>query len=46
MLMRISRISYKGYNPSYQYEKPPPTVVGWSTPDDLQYGLLTAASMR
>ncbi|KAH8880037.1 glycoside hydrolase, partial [Thozetella sp. PMI_491] len=27
---------YKGYNPSYQYEKPPPTVVGWSTPDDLQ----------
>ncbi|KAL1864835.1 hypothetical protein VTK73DRAFT_5615 [Phialemonium thermophilum] len=28
---------YKGYNPSYQYEHPPPTVVGWSTPNDLQY---------
>ncbi|KAI0015806.1 glycoside hydrolase family 61 protein [Xylariomycetidae sp. FL0641] len=27
---------YNGYNPSYQYQNPPPTVVGWSVPDDLQ----------
>ncbi|KAH8907300.1 hypothetical protein BR93DRAFT_690551 [Coniochaeta sp. PMI_546] len=27
---------YAGYNPSYQWSRPPPTVVGWSTPDDLQ----------
>ncbi|KAJ9133231.1 Glycoside hydrolase, family 61 [Coniochaeta hoffmannii] len=27
---------YAGYNPSYQWVKPAPTVVGWSTPDDLQ----------
>ncbi|KAI1851752.1 hypothetical protein JX265_010986 [Neoarthrinium moseri] len=27
---------YDGYNPSYQYKNPPPTVVGWSVPDDLQ----------
>ncbi|KAK3371810.1 glycosyl hydrolase family 61-domain-containing protein [Lasiosphaeria ovina] len=27
---------YQGYNPSYQWSRPPPTVVGWSTPDDLQ----------
>ncbi|SPO03964.1 related to endoglucanase IV precursor [Cephalotrichum gorgonifer] len=27
---------YKGYNPSMQFQSPPPDVVGWSTPDDLQ----------
>ncbi|KAB5586175.1 glycoside hydrolase [Coniochaeta sp. 2T2.1] len=27
---------FQGYNPSYQWSRPPPTVVGWSTPDDLQ----------
>jgi hypothetical protein len=27
---------YRGYNPSYQYQKPAPQVVQWSTPDDLQ----------
>ena len=43
--MMTSRFSYKGYNPSYQYEKPPPTVVGWSTPDDLQYELLARVGM-
>ncbi|KAJ9149808.1 Glycoside hydrolase, family 61 [Pleurostoma richardsiae] len=26
----------RGYNPSYQYENPPPKVIGWSTPNDLQ----------
>ncbi|OTB03494.1 glycoside hydrolase family 61 protein [Hypoxylon sp. CI-4A] len=32
----IDSTFYNGYNPSYQYESPPPTVVGWSVPDDLQ----------
>ncbi|KAK0706908.1 glycosyl hydrolase family 61-domain-containing protein [Lasiosphaeria miniovina] len=31
-----SILTYQGYNPSYQWSRPPPTVVGWSTPDDLQ----------
>lgn len=30
--------SYEGYNPSFQYLSPPPTVVGWSIPDDLSNG--------
>ncbi|KAI1388197.1 glycoside hydrolase family 61 protein [Hypoxylon trugodes] len=32
----IDSTFYDGYNPSYQYKSPPPTVVGWSVPDDLQ----------
>ncbi|KAI1084039.1 glycoside hydrolase family 61 protein [Whalleya microplaca] len=32
----VSSTFYDGYNPSYQWKSPPPTVVGWSTPDDLQ----------
>ncbi|KAI1381614.1 glycoside hydrolase family 61 protein [Hypoxylon crocopeplum] len=32
----IDSTFYDGYNPSYQWKSPPPTVVGWSVPDDLQ----------
>ncbi|KAI8962084.1 glycoside hydrolase family 61 protein [Daldinia sp. FL1419] len=32
----IDSTFYDGYNPSYQWKNPPPTVVGWSVPDDLQ----------
>ncbi|OAA57532.1 Glycoside hydrolase, family 61 [Niveomyces insectorum RCEF 264] len=26
---------YHGYDPSYQYQQPPPVVIGWSIPNDL-----------
>ncbi|CAK7233408.1 hypothetical protein SCUCBS95973_008585, partial [Sporothrix curviconia] len=26
---------YHGYDPSYQYQKPPPVVIGWGIPNDL-----------
>ncbi|KAI2466095.1 glycoside hydrolase family 61 protein [Annulohypoxylon bovei var. microspora] len=32
----IDSTFYDGYNPSYQWKSPPPTVVGWAVPDDLQ----------
>lgn len=32
--------SYEGYNPSMQFQKPPPAVVGWSIPDDLSNGFV------
>ncbi|KAK3941742.1 glycosyl hydrolase family 61-domain-containing protein [Diplogelasinospora grovesii] len=35
---------YQGYNPSYQYANPPPTVVGWPTPKDLQNGFVSPSS--
>jgi len=37
-------IYYLGYNPSFQYDSPPPTVVGWSVPDDLGNGPINPAS--
>jgi cellulase len=36
--------SYLGYNPSFQYQSPPPTVVGWSTPTDLDNGFVPPSS--
>ncbi|KAK3387510.1 glycosyl hydrolase family 61-domain-containing protein [Podospora didyma] len=35
---------YQGYNPSYQWSRPPPVVVGWSTPDDLQNTFVSPTS--
>ena len=32
--------SYVGYNPSFQYINPPPKVVGWSIPTDLDNGFI------
>jgi hypothetical protein len=31
---------YSGYNPSFQYADPPPTVIGWSTPEDQDLGFV------
>lgn len=28
-------LSYHGYDPSYQYQRPPPVVIGWGIPNDL-----------
>ncbi|PKS10422.1 hypothetical protein jhhlp_002173 [Lomentospora prolificans] len=35
---------YRGYNPSFQYEKPPPEVAEWSTPENLQNGFVAPAA--
>ncbi|KEZ42747.1 hypothetical protein SAPIO_CDS6033 [Scedosporium apiospermum] len=35
---------YRGYNPSFQYEKPPPEVAEWSTPQNLQNGFVAPAA--
>jgi cellulase len=32
--------SYTGYSPSFQFQNPPPTVVGWSIPGDLSNGFI------
>lgn len=29
---------YSGYSPSFQYQNPPPTVAGWSDPENLANG--------
>ena len=31
---------YSGYNPSFQYADPPPTVIGWSIPEDQDLGFV------
>ncbi|GAB7354804.1 hypothetical protein MBLNU459_g5196t1 [Dothideomycetes sp. NU459] len=31
---------YEGYNPSMQYQSPPPDVIGWSDPADLGNGFI------
>lgn len=31
---------YQGYSPSFQYQSPPPTVIGWSDPEDLSNGYI------
>lgn len=31
---------YTGYSPSFQYASPPPTVIGWSDPEDLSNGFI------
>ncbi|KAK3063256.1 hypothetical protein LTS18_001849 [Coniosporium uncinatum] len=35
---------YLGYNPSFQYQNPPPTVVGWSIPEDQDNGFVAPFS--
>jgi hypothetical protein len=35
-----NRPSYQGYTPSLQYQNPPPVVVGWSIPEDLDIGFI------
>ncbi|KIW39416.1 uncharacterized protein PV06_09187 [Exophiala oligosperma] len=32
---------YSGYNPSFQYQNPPPVVAGWSIPEDNDYGFVS-----
>ena len=32
---------YTGYNPSFQYQSPPPTVIGWSSPEDQDNGYVS-----
>ncbi|KAI9836216.1 MAG: hypothetical protein M1819_001553 [Sarea resinae] len=32
---------YPGYKPSYQYEQTPPTVIGWSIPEDQDNGFVS-----
>ena len=31
---------YQGYDPSFQYQDPPPTVIGWSIPQDQDLGFV------
>ena len=38
---RADSNSYPGYNPSFQYQKPPPTVIGWSIPEDSDTGFVS-----
>ena len=33
-------VYYEGYNPSFQYQSPPPNVIGWSDPADLSNGFV------
>jgi len=35
-------VFYEGYNPSMQFQNPPPKVVGWSIPQDLSNGFVSA----
>jgi cellulase len=39
--MNANSHSYPGYNPSFQYQKPPPTVIGWSIPEDSDTGFVS-----
>ncbi|MCJ1373275.1 hypothetical protein MMC20_004503 [Loxospora ochrophaea] len=32
---------FEGYSPSFQFESPPPVVVGWSIPEDLSNGFIS-----
>jgi len=35
---------YEGYNPSMQYMSPPPVLIAWSTPTDLDNGFVPTTS--
>lgn len=35
---------YQGYSPSFQYADPPPTVIGWSIPEDSDTGFVPPSS--
>ena len=35
---------YSGYNPAFQYKNPPPTVAGWSDPEDLSNGYIAPSA--
>ena len=37
-------IYYEGYDPSMQYESPPPSLVAWSTPSDLDNGFVAPSA--
>ena len=32
---------YQGYSPNFQYQNPPPTVAGWSIPEDQDNGFVS-----
>lgn len=34
-------VYYSGYNPSFAYVNPPPTVAGWSIPEDSDLGFVS-----
>ena len=34
-------VYYPGYSPSFQYQNPPPTVAGWSIPEDSNLGFVS-----
>ena len=34
-------VYYQGYDPSFQYQHPPPTVAGWSVPEDQDRGFVS-----
>ena len=36
---------YEGYNPSFQYQTPPPTVIGWSIPQDQSNGFVASSDL-
>ncbi|KAK4505522.1 hypothetical protein PRZ48_003485 [Zasmidium cellare] len=35
---------YEGYNPSFQYQSTPPTVAGWSDPENLSNGYIAPSA--
>ena len=37
---------YKGYQPYFKYQNPPPTVVGWSIPQDDQTGFVSPSAFK
>ncbi|KAF2238404.1 lytic polysaccharide monooxygenase, partial [Viridothelium virens] len=37
---------YEGYSPSFQYSNPPPTVIGWSIPQDLDNGFVASSALQ
>jgi hypothetical protein len=34
-------VYYSGYSPSFAYQNPPPTVAGWSIPEDSDNGFVS-----
>ncbi|KAF7197980.1 Endoglucanase-4 [Pseudocercospora fuligena] len=35
---------YEGYSPSFQYQSPPPDVIGWSDPENLSNGYVAPSA--
>ncbi|KAF2157269.1 lytic polysaccharide monooxygenase [Myriangium duriaei CBS 260.36] len=42
--LRSDGAFYSGYNPSFQYQNPPPVVAGWSDPADLSNGFIAPSA--